>query len=260
MKIEIIKEMPESSSDKRPILFVHGAWHAAWCWEKYFLRYFAEKGYPAYALSLSNHGKTKGKKSLNWTFISDYVNDLDDVINTFEKKPIVVGHSMGGLVVQKYLEINSLPGVVLLASVPPSGVFRTTLKIAKNHFIVFLLANLTWNLYRLVGTEKRAKELFFSSDMEAGNVSEYFKKLQGESYLAFLLGMLFPRIKHYKQAKVPMLVLGAEKDEIFTKCEIESTAEKYNTKPNIIRGIAHDMMLESKWRDVAEAIIEWLEK
>lgn len=258
--MEIIKEMPESSSDKRPILFVHGAWHAAWCWGKYFLRYFASKGYPAYALSLSNHGKTKGKKSLNCTLISDYVKDLADVIKTFEKKPIVVGHSMGGLVVQKYLEIDSLPGVVLMASVPPSGAVRVTLKIAKNHFKEFILANLTWNLYRVIGTEKRAKEFLFSPDMEADKVSEYFNKLQGESYLAYLLGMLFPRIKHYKQAKVPMLVLGAENDALITKSEIESTAQKYNTEEKIIPGIAHDMMLESKWRDAAKAIIEWLEK
>ena len=72
--------------------------------------------------------------------------------------------------------------------------------------------------------------------------------------------MLFPRIKHKKQARVPMLVLGAENDAIFTVDEVEATAKRYNAKCKIIPGIAHDIMLESKWKEAADTIIQWLEK
>jgi alpha-beta hydrolase superfamily lysophospholipase len=260
MSIEIISMTPESVSKKTPILFVHGAWHAAWCWDEHFLSYFYKRGYPAYALSLSNHGKTKGKKRLNFTLISDYLKDLAETVKTFDKKPIVIGHSMGGLVVQKYLEKNSLPAAVLLTSIPPRGILRLTLKICRENFKEFLLANLTWNLHRIIGTEKLAKKWLFSPDMPDHKVSKYFNKLQSESYFAFLLGMLFPRIKHKKQASVPMLVLGAENDAIFTVDEVEATAKMHNAEFKVIPGIAHDIMLESKWKEVADIIIQWLEK
>jgi len=259
MKIEIISKTPGSGTNKTPILFVHGAWHAAWCWDENFLSYFCEKGYPAYALSLSNHGKTKGKKCLNFTLISDYVKDLAETVNTFDKPPIVIGHSMGGLVVQKYLEKYSLPAAVLLASIPPQGVIRLTLKIARKNFKEFLLANLTWNLYRIIGTEKLAKKWFFSPDIPDHKLSNYFNKLQSESYFAYLLDMLFPRIKHKKQARVPMLVLGAENDAIFAVDEIEAIAQRYNAECKVIPGMAHDIMLESKWKEAADTIIQWLD-
>jgi len=260
MRIEVISMIPEPGSNKTPLLFVHGAWHAAWCWDENFLSYFYKKGYPVYALSLSNHGKTKGKKRLNFTLISDYVKDLAETVKTLDKTPIVIGHSMGGLVVQKYLEKDSPPAAVLMASIPPQGVFKLTLKIIKENFKEFLLANLTWNLYRIIGTEKLAKKWLFSSDMPDHQVSKYFKKLQSESYLAYVSGMLFPCIKHKKQARVPMLVLGGENDAIFTVGEVEATAKRYNAECKIIPGITHDMMLESKWVEAADTIFQWLEK
>jgi pimeloyl-ACP methyl ester carboxylesterase len=256
---EIRKKLPETDTGKKPLLFIHGAWHGAWCWDKYSLPYFAEKGYPAYALSLSNHGESEGRKRLNFTFISDYVKDVEETIAEMDEKPILIGHSMGGLVVQKFLENGSVPAAILLAPIPPSGALRLTLKIARTHFKVFLLANLTWNLYRIIGTKKLAKTLLFSENMEAENVSEYFEQLQSESYLAYLLGMIFPRIKHKKQAKIPMLVLGAEKDEIFTEKEVEETAKAYNAESQIFPNMAHDMMLEAGWQDAADRIIQFLE-
>jgi len=55
-------------------------------------------------------------------------------------------------------------------------------------------------------------------------------------------------------------VLGAENDELFTVDEVETTAKRYNAECKIIPGIAHDIMLESKWKEAADTIIQWLEK
>ena len=57
-----------------------------------------------------------------------------------------------------------------------------------------------------------------------------------------------------------MLVLGGENDAIFSVDEIEATAKWYNAKCEVIPGIAHDIMLESKWKEAADTIIQWLEK
>ena len=44
MELEIISKRPRAKTHPTPLLFVHGAWHGAWCWEN-FLSYFAEHGY-----------------------------------------------------------------------------------------------------------------------------------------------------------------------------------------------------------------------
>ena len=104
MKLEIISEKPKRVSHKLPILFVHGAWHGAWCWKKYFMPYFAENGYSSYALSFRGHGESERPKHFKRMRITDYVKDVEQVVSTLPEKPILIGHSMGGLVVQKYLD------------------------------------------------------------------------------------------------------------------------------------------------------------
>ncbi|MBI5715520.1 MAG: alpha/beta hydrolase, partial [Chloroflexi bacterium] len=45
MQLELITRQPASNPRPTPLLFVHGAWHGAWCWAEYFLPYFAQHGY-----------------------------------------------------------------------------------------------------------------------------------------------------------------------------------------------------------------------
>ncbi|HWZ18942.1 MAG TPA: alpha/beta fold hydrolase [Ktedonobacteraceae bacterium] len=95
------------------------------------LPYFAEHGYRSHALDLRGHGKSEGADRLRWTGIRQYVSDVGQVVERCEESPILNGHSMGSLVVQKYLESDpKIPAAVLLALVHPGGVIRTTLSIA----------------------------------------------------------------------------------------------------------------------------------
>ena len=56
--------------------------------------------------------------------IADFVDDVASVANSLPEAPVVIGHSMGGFVVQKYLESHDAPAAVLVASVPPSGITK----------------------------------------------------------------------------------------------------------------------------------------
>lgn len=259
MKLEIISKKPEGTYQKPPILFVHGAWHGAWCWNKYFLPYFAEKGFASYALSLRGHGNSDVPNSFRGMGISDYVSDVKQVIDQLPEKPVIVGHSMGGLVTQKYLEDNTLPAAVLLASVPVKGVLGTTLRITSRHPLVFLKANLTLSLYPVVGSLELSQEAFFSGDMEQVLVKEYFRQLQDESYRAFL-DMMFFKLPKPEKVTTDLLVLGAEKDAIFTMDEVKKTAAAYGVTPEFFKEMAHDMMLEKDWQKVADRIIFWLKE
>ena len=61
MKLETITRVPKTQTHKTPLLFVHGMWHGAWCWDEFFLPYFADAGYHATALSLRGHAGSEGK-------------------------------------------------------------------------------------------------------------------------------------------------------------------------------------------------------
>ncbi len=258
---EIVESLAEGGSEATPVLFVHGAWHGAWCWEK-FQAYFAEKGVSTFAVNLRGHGGRANTKSLKLTRIMDYVADVAAAVEVVAEKtgrrPIVVGHSMGGLVTQKYLEFNpDIPKAILLASVPSQGVWRVTLDILVRHPIDFLLVNLTFSLWPLVKSAHDAKYLFLSYDVPDAVAAEFHAKLQDESYLGFLDMLLFALPKP-KRVSTPLVVLGGEMDTIFPPAVVKSTARAYGTKAEIIDHIAHDMMLDSGWETVADRVLEEL--
>jgi pimeloyl-ACP methyl ester carboxylesterase len=257
-QLEVLVREPASSGHATPVLFVHGAWHGAWCWDEHFLPYFAEHGYRAVALSLRGHGASAAPRHFRLARIRDYVADVAQVAATLDPAPVVVGHSMGGLVVQKYLESHRAPGAILLASAPPNGVLRTTINVARKHPLRFTRVNLTWSLYPIVATPKLARENLFTPDLPDERVQAYFKRLQDEAYLAYL-DMLAFDLPRPKRVHTPMLVLGGERDAIFTPREVVRTARAYSAETKLFPGMAHDMMLEPRWQDVADAMLGWLD-
>lgn len=257
MNLELLTRKPDRETCKTPILFVHGAWHGAWCWEEHFLSYFAEQGFTVYAFSFRNHGNSESKGSLRWRSGSEYVADLAQVVEQIGVPPVLVAHSMGGYVVQKYLQTSTVPATVLLASVPPRGAIGATLRIAGRHPLAFLKTNLQLRLWPLVATPELARDAFFSKTMPAEQLNRYFPKIQDESYRAFL-DLLFNLPRTKKVSKVPMLVLGGSDDKIFTRGEVRATARAYNADLQFFPNTAHDMMLEADWQKVADPIIRWL--
>src|ERR1700679_3824393 len=128
--LEVIDKGSATESHPVPLLFVHGAWHAAWCWDEHFLDFFAAQGYRAIAVSLRGHGKSPGGERLRWTRIRDYADDVAEPSPQLPSPPVLLAHSMGGFVVQTYLEHHAAAGAVLVAPIPPTGVLRLTLHIA----------------------------------------------------------------------------------------------------------------------------------
>ena len=259
MELEIITKVPRRARTGPPQLFVHGAWHGAWCWDVHFLDYFVQQGFHVHALSLRGHGNSEGREKLRWTRIADYVDDLVTVAERMDSPPVVIGHSMGGHVVQKYLERRVAPAAVLLASLPPAGAMSTTLRIARNHPFLFGKMNLTLSLYPLLGSAALAREYLFSDALSDDAVDAYWKQLQDESFRSFL-DMLAINLPRPHMVRTNMLVLGAEKDAMFSVEEVEATARAYNTKAEIFKGMGHDMMLEPRWHLVADRMVGWLEQ
>ncbi|WP_290648164.1 alpha/beta hydrolase, partial [Aquisalimonas sp.] len=138
-KLEVIHRPPSTTRRRGvpPLLFVHGAYAGAWCWDEHFLPWFAAHGFDAYALSLRGHGASQGGEQLQQSSIRDYVADLRHVVEGMETPPVLIGHSMGGMVVQKYLEQFPASAAVLMASVPPGGLGSSIMRLATADPLVF---------------------------------------------------------------------------------------------------------------------------
>jgi pimeloyl-ACP methyl ester carboxylesterase len=259
MNLEVISRKPALSPKLTPLLFIHGAWHGPWCWEEHFLDYFAANGYPVYALSLRGHGASQGRDRLRWTRLADYVADVEQVASGLSNPPVLIGHSMGGAVVQKYLEAHSAPAGILLAAVPPSGIGASSIRIARRHPLLISKVLLSFSTYPIISTPVLAREAFFSQGMSDENVHRFFNRFQDESYLAFL-DMMILDLPKPKRISSPLLVLGAANDTMIEKREIEATARAYNTNAIIFPDMGHDMMLEHGWQKVADSILEWMDR
>jgi pimeloyl-ACP methyl ester carboxylesterase len=258
--LEVIDREPSGDSHKTPLVFVHGAWHGAWCWDEHFLDFFASKGHRSLAVSLRGHGETPAARPMQFCSIADFVDDVASVADSLPARPVMVGHSMGGFVVQKYLESHEAPAAVLLASVPPNGITRFLLRRFKLHpWSTARHLAITKSLGSIAGTPELARESFFSDFTPHADVVRYAARL-GEEYLGKIeVDMLWLHLPKPELVTTPVLVLGAEHDILFTPQEVRATASAYHTEAEFFPKMGHNMMLEPGWATVAERIHAWLE-
>ncbi|GAT13024.1 alpha/beta hydrolase [Mycolicibacterium novocastrense] len=247
-----------SDAHPDPLLFVHGAWHAAWCWDEHFLDFFADKGYRALAVSLRGHGGSPTTKALRNCSVTDYVDDVASVADSLPTRPVVIGHSMGGYVVQKYLESHEAPAGVLVASVPPRGIAGFLLRFTMQHPWRLTKALITGKSSAMFNTPDTVREKFFSARTPESTVAHCAGQIQDESRRITLDAMVL-NLPRPERVTTPLLVLGAESDDCFTTEEVRSTARAYRTEAQIFPEIGHDVMLEPGWVAVAEHIHTWLE-
>jgi pimeloyl-ACP methyl ester carboxylesterase len=260
MKLELITRKPDSQARATPLLFVHGKWHGAWCWDEYFLPYFAAHGYDCTALSLRGHAGSEGHEGLRWHSIADYVSDVEQVAGQFDAPPVIIAHSMGGFITQKYLERHhEHPAAVLLTPIPPTGLWPTTFVILKERPLVILKSLISLRLYPVVETPEMARWSLFSDDFPPDLLGKYQAQMQNESFRSYLdeLGL---NLVHTKRVKTPLLLIGAENDVLIKSWMVQRAAKRYGTTAEIFPDMAHDVMLEADWEKVAKHILEWLDE
>ncbi|BBX16434.1 alpha/beta hydrolase [Mycolicibacterium duvalii] len=254
--LEVIAKGSATDSHPIPLLFVHGAWHAAWCWDDHFLDFFADRGYHAVALSLRGHGTSTTAKPLRRCSFADYLADIAAVADTLPTAPVLVGHSMGGYLVQKYLQTRAAPAAVLMASMPPSGYIASGLRWLRRHPWHFARMSATGRSLPYVGTLALARERFFSPSTPDDVVANCVARLQEESARSGLDG-LYDRPRP-ERVETPVLVLGARRDGAVTELEVHETARAYRTTAELFPDMGHNMMLEPGWAAVGNRIDEWL--
>jgi pimeloyl-ACP methyl ester carboxylesterase len=258
VKLEVISREPDARKFETPLLFVHGTGHAAWCWDENFLPYFAGKGFSSHAVSLRGHGKSDGGEKLKWTRVSDYVADVFQVASLLPEMPVVIGHSLGGLVVGKYLEKHNAPAGIFVAPSPSEGMFLSGLPLLIQNPLLFLKVAFKQDYAVMFSTVALAKKFLFSADANDKKIAGYVERFGKESYLANL-EMIY-NLPKPQRTKTALLVLGAGNDALIASKKIEKTARAFNADCKIFPDMAHDLMLERDWQTVADFMIQWLEK
>jgi pimeloyl-ACP methyl ester carboxylesterase len=255
--LELLVAEPPAGTHGKPLLFVHGAFAGAWMWADNFLPYFAAAGYRAYALSLRGHGGSFGHDGIDWLSITDYLDDVTRVIAEIGEEPTLIGHSMGGFVVQKYLERFAVPAAVLLCSVPPQGlaVSQMSLLVQK--------PGLVMELNRILGghvpNAAVVREALFAGEVPEAVLAYYLQHMQAESHRAIWDMSLFNLPSLYAVNLPPLLVLGAELDVLVPACMAQGTAATLGVPCHIFPAMGHAVTHEAGWQQVAAYIREWLD-
>lgn len=265
MKLELLHCRPQSGTvpDHTPILFVHGSYCGAWVWSEFWMPYFADHGFPAYAVSLRGHGASEG--DLADASLEDYMADVESALEKVGRPAVLVGHSMGGLVVQHLLCRNSgaIRAAVLLASVPPSG-----LTTSMAHLAAFS-PDILWELGRLQTLGGRAvsaqviRRAFFSeggADAQPERMARLLPRLQRESKRIGIELMTPPwPMPQWGTTRVPALVLGGDADAFLPVSAYHETALAFGAELMILRDAPHGLMLDDNWwQPSADHVIDWL--
>jgi len=258
--LEIISRSPANADPKARLLFVHGAFGGAWMWDEHFLPYFAEKGYEAHALSLRAHGESEGQGFVHQIGLADYVDDLNEAIRRLGITPVLVGHSLGGVVVQKWLKHREAPGAVLLGSGPPHGMLPSTIRMLLRAPALVFQISLAQVFGPNVSSAEAARKVLFSDNLPEETVNRHLARGSAES-LRIGIELAFPDFpgRSYNR-DMPILVLGAENDFFVSPTMVEATGRVFGTHAEIFPNMAHAIMLEPHWQLVADRIIRWLEE
>lgn len=260
MHLEIISRSPPNPSSCPPLLFVHGAFCGAWVWDEHFLSYFADHGYEAHALSLRGHGDSEGQDFMHLTSLRDYVADLNAAVHRLGVTPVLIGHSLGGLVAQKWLKNNDAVGAVLMGSGPPHGMLPSSIRMLLRDPTLVMDITLAQAFGPRAASARATRKALFSNNLPAETVNRHFARASAESLLVGF-ELAWPNFPGPTwNLDMPLLVLGAENDFFVSPTMVEATAQVYGTRAEIFPDMAHAMMLEPGWEGVAERMLRWLQE
>lgn len=253
--LEIISKFSKAPS-KPPVLLIHGALFSAKTWQGNLLNYFHQQGFDTHALSLRGHGKSKG--SLRSSSLNDYIEDVLSVMDCLDQTPIIIGHSMGGLITQQILARRRLPGAILIASIPPYGAIKSLLRFAKDDTLSLSKMLGVW-LYPKMRYWADHPSGIFGTDVQSHQIEASLSHMQAESVrvLADISLRITPR--NLNPYQTPIYCAGFSEDRLVYPEDVKRTAELYSAPCKIHSNLGHSFMYEDDWKLVASDLSEWIQ-
>lgn len=254
--LQFYEARSEVKAHKRPIVFIHGAFCGGWIWGRYFQPFFAQHGFDSYAIDL------RGRRSVS-PFIptphglSDYAADVEDLIEHLGIEPILIGHSLGGLVAQKVSAVQHPHALALLASVPPEGMTFASWQLALSNPLLFW-NTATFAMSPSMGSVSVAREALFSPDAPDAVARDILRRSSPEAPRALMEAQLPLACAPGYLNGIPLTVMGASDDRLIPASAVERTAQFHGVKPVIFEDTAHALMVDTRWRAVAQHLLDWI--
>ena len=252
-----------SQSDKPPLVFVHGGYIQAAYWAVNFIPYFQAQGYDCHAMDLAGHGQSDGKQHIDQYGLDDYVQDVRLTVQNLARRPIIIGHSMGCVVTQRFLQQypNQAQAAVFIAPVPPSGTGLSAFRLAM--LIPDFFSELNHFFAGNPPTERTLNimaKTYFSPDTDRSVILQTLPLIQPESNKAITEMATLPLPLNFVKPKLPVLFMGGSEDAVFSSALLSITALSWpNSKVTIIARAGHMLMLDPQWQQAAQQIKQWLQ-
>ncbi|MFC0504439.1 alpha/beta hydrolase [Micromonospora costi] len=244
---EVRSATPDLEEGRPPLLFVPGYGHGAWAFAEHWLGHAASRGFPAYAVSLRGHGDSEPAPEAS---LRAYVHDVVQVAAGLPRQAVLVGHGAGALVVAHALARYPARAAVLVA--PVLGGWGT--------FGAALRRNPAGTLPAVVGGRLRlSRGQLFSRELPEGEARRYVSAL-GRASRRAQWQLLSAPDPEPAVGDPPVLVLGSPDDRVVPASALTRAARRYGSAPLLFPGMGHDLMLDARWREPVDALLDWLEK
>ena len=246
------------------VFFIHGMWGGPWCWDGY-REVFEAAGYRCVAQGLRFRELDPAgapDARLGTTSLLDYVADLEQETARLGVKPILVGHSEGGLLAQILASRGLGKALVLLAPAPPAGIIM----LRPSNLRAFRRAMTTWGFWRkpMRPTFAEAVDTMLSRLSPSEQRQAYSRFVFESGRVACETGLWFfdpHRASRVDAAKVtcPVLVIAGGRDRMEPPAVVRRIAAKYRAAEyREFPDNAHWMVSEPGWREIAEFVVAWL--
>ncbi|MCX7167113.1 MAG: alpha/beta hydrolase [Rhodocyclales bacterium] len=259
-KLHTLHRPAKKHNGHPPLIFVHGGYVHAGCWDVNFLPHFSKLGYNCHAIDLSGHGRSEGREDLNTYDLDHYAADVAQLVGEMPVPPVLIGHSMGALVVQRYLEKGAAAAVIMMAPVPTTGLAGCSAQMAHKQPDFLREAAYAVRGKYTANTVKVMREVYFSPDVTHEQFAAFKPLVQDESMTAVTEMMALAWRPPTRRPKIPALVMGGELDALFPSNQLYFTASGWNAETCIIPRAGHMLMMEPQWTAAADKIDNWLDR
>ncbi len=250
-----------------PVVLIHGTNAGPWTMIN-FAEYFKQEGFQCYCPAYRYHDRLPSDETsafLVGTSIEDYVEDIAQFVENLDTLPMLVGHSLGGIVAQKLAARELARAIVLLNGSVNWGVLPTTDEeraLGKR----LMSAGGFWEDVLLPDYETMAKYGF--NKLESNDQRRVFERLGPESgrVMFELFFWMFDENQttkiDYERTTCPVLMVSGSEDLAIPPSTARSIAERYGLQATFYeaKGFGHYLMLEPEWKKIAQICLEWMVK
>lgn len=251
----------------KSIVLIHGLFVNNTSWSEW-KSYFENLGYTVYTPANPGHegNPTNLRNSihpdLTKTGFKDVVMNIVKLIDTLPEKPIVVGHSLAGLVVQKLIEMDKAVAGISIDGAPPKNVFAPFATIK----VVLPVVNFFKGSSPFMGSREWYHNAFFNnySKAESDKLYDQIAVPESRKIARDTLLTSFANVD-FNKAHAPLLFIGGDKDNIFHSTFTKKIAGKYSDKNSVVdfkefKDRSHFLAGEKGWQEVAGYVNDWINR